>query len=89
MVKKFVLYDKLYNIASYKDKNDLVLRYEKYLYELTKGFSKTRIEIKKKREFDSRIEIYIDGPEENFIQNLLKKSLELSQKILLHRNNTL
>ncbi|MBY8982108.1 MAG: DUF2110 family protein [Candidatus Lokiarchaeota archaeon] len=75
MVKKFVLYDKLYNLASYKNKNDLVLRYEKYLYELTKGFSKTQVEIKKQREFDKRIEIYIDGPEENFVKNLLKKEI--------------
>ncbi|MBY9005521.1 MAG: DUF2110 family protein [Candidatus Lokiarchaeota archaeon] len=75
MVKKMVLYDKLYNLESYKDKNDLVLRYEKYLHELTKGFTNTQVKIKKKREFDNRIEIYIEGPEEIFVRNLLKKEI--------------
>ncbi|MBN1215181.1 MAG: hypothetical protein JXA99_07025, partial [Candidatus Lokiarchaeota archaeon] len=75
MVKKIVLYDKIYNLESYKDKNDLIHRYEKYLLELTKGFSGTHIEIKKKREFDNRIEIYIEGSEEKFVRNILKKEI--------------
>ncbi len=75
MVKKLILYDKIYNLASYKDKDDLIFRYEKYLHELTKGFVKTQIEIKKVRKFDNRIEIYIDGPEEKFVKNLLKKEI--------------
>ncbi len=75
MVKNIVLFDKIRNIASEWDKKDISIRYLKYLNEKTGGFSKTKIKIKKLREFDKRFEITISGPEEIFVLNLLKKEV--------------
>lgn len=75
MVKKLVLYDKIYNIPSEKKKQELTEKYLKYLKEITKGFHNTHITIKKLREFDNRFDLIISGPEETFIVNLLKKEV--------------
>ncbi len=75
MVKKLVLYDKIYNFSSEKEQRALQNRYLKYLGEKVKGFPSTNINIKKLRAFDSRFEIEIDGPEEVFMFNLIKKEI--------------
>ncbi|MFX1256467.1 MAG: DUF2110 family protein [Promethearchaeota archaeon] len=75
MVKKLVLFDKIYNISSQKNKEDVFVRYLKYLKEHIKNFSNTNVKIKKLRDFDKRFEIFIDGPEEIFVFNLLKKEI--------------
>jgi hypothetical protein len=75
MVQKLVLYDKIYNISDRGKKEDIYLRYLKYLKERVKGFPDTSITIKKLRKFDKRFEIIIDGPEEQFVSNLLKKQI--------------
>jgi len=75
MVKKLVLFDKIYNITSQRKKEEVFASYFKYLYERVKGFSKTSIRIKKLREFDDRFEIEIDGPDEVFVSNILKKEV--------------
>ena len=64
MGKKLVLYDKIYNISSERKKKDFLIRYLKYLKEKVKGFSKTKVTIKKLRNYDKRFEIFISGPEE-------------------------
>lgn len=75
MGKNLVLYDKIYNVADRGKKEDIYLRYLKYLKEHIKGFPDTSISIKKLRKFDKRFEIIIDGPEEQFVFNLLKKEI--------------
>ena len=75
MVKKIILLDKLYNISSKKQEEELQDRYQKYIFENTKGFSRTTVKIKKLRNYDKRFELNIDGPEENFIYNLLSKEI--------------
>ncbi|MFX1364713.1 MAG: DUF2110 family protein [Promethearchaeota archaeon] len=75
MVQKLVLFDKVYNISNRGKKEDIYLRYLKYLKEHIKGFLQTSIMIKKLRKFDKRFEITISGPEERFIYNLLKKEI--------------
>ena len=75
MGKKLVLYDKIYNITSEKKRKDFIIRYSKYLREYTKGFSNTKIKINKLRDYDKRFEIFINGPEEIFVFNLLKKEI--------------
>ena len=75
MVKNLVLFDKIYNVSSRGNKEDIYLRYFKYIKEHIKGFSNSSIEIKKLRKFDKRFEIIISGPEEGFILNLLKKEI--------------
>ncbi len=77
MVKKIILLDKLYNIGSQKQKQreDNINNYRKYLFEISKGFPNTRASIKKLREFDKRFHVIIQGPEEVFIYNLLKKKI--------------
>lgn len=75
MVKKMILYDKLYNIKSEKTKNDFIIKYLKYLRENIKGFPNTKINFKKLRDYDKRFEIFISGPEEIFVYNLLKKEI--------------
>ena len=75
MVKNLVLFDKIYNVSSRGNKEDIYLRYFKYLKEHIKGFSDSSIELKKLRKFDKRFEIIISGPEEGFILNLLKKEI--------------
>ncbi|MFX0048680.1 MAG: DUF2110 family protein [Candidatus Hermodarchaeota archaeon] len=75
MVKTLVLYDKIYNIYKENDKEEISIRYIKYLNELTQSFSNTKIRIKKLRQFDNRFEVLISGPEEIFIFNMLKKKV--------------
>ena len=75
MGKKLVLYDKIYNIDSDKKLRDLIIRYKKYLNNHIKGFLKTSVNINKLRDFDKRFEIYLSGPEEIFVFNILKKEI--------------
>ncbi len=75
MVQKLVLFDKIYNISDRGKKEDIYLRYLKYLKEHVKGFPDTSIIIKKLRKFDKRFEISISGPEEQFIFNILKQEI--------------
>jgi hypothetical protein len=75
MVQNLVLYDKIYNISDRGKKEDIYLRYLKYLKERVKGFTDTSIQIKKLRKFDKRFEITISGTEEQFIINILKKEI--------------
>jgi hypothetical protein len=75
MVKKIVLFDKIYNVSKDKKKEDMFLRYLKYLNERVKGFPNTTLKIKKLREFDGRFEVSINGPEEVFMYNILKKEI--------------
>ncbi|MFX1311113.1 MAG: DUF2110 family protein [Promethearchaeota archaeon] len=75
MVLKLVLFDKIYNISNQVKKEDIYLRYLKFLKEYIKSFSDTSIKIKKLRKFDKRFMITISGPEERFVYNLLKKEV--------------
>ncbi len=75
MVKKIVLFDKIYNITSQRKKEEVFASYYKYLDERVKGFPKTSMRIKKLREYDGRFEIEINGPEENFVSNILRKEV--------------
>ncbi|MFW9901120.1 MAG: DUF2110 family protein [Candidatus Thorarchaeota archaeon] len=75
MVLNLVLFDKIYNVSDKGKKEDIYLRYLKYLKEHIKGFPDTSINIKKLRKFDKRFEITISGPEEQFVYNLLKKEI--------------
>jgi len=70
-----VLFDKIYNISKKRKKEDIYLRYLKYLREHVKGFPNTTLNIKKLREFDKRFEVSISGPEEVFVFNLLKNEI--------------
>jgi hypothetical protein len=65
MVIKLVLIDKL------PMKESIISRYKKYVREMVKGFQSTLIQFNKLRNYDNRIEISIQGPEEVFIKNLL------------------
>jgi hypothetical protein len=75
MVKNLVLIDKIYSVSKKRKKEDIFLRYSKYLREHVKGFPNTTLKIKKLREFDKRFEISISGPEEVFVFNLLKNEI--------------
>jgi len=78
MVKKLVLFDKIYSITEKemeKKKKVVFAAYLNYLKEKIKGFSNTVIDIKKLRTFDKRFEISIEGPEEHFVFNLLRKEI--------------
>ena len=75
MVRNLVLFDKIYNGSKRGKKEDIYLRYLKYLNEHAKGFPDTAITIKKLRKFDKRFEILISGPEEDFVFNLLRKEI--------------
>jgi len=75
MVTKLILFDKIYNISSERQKKDIFKRYKKYLNQLIRGFSHTSIELGKLRESDSRVEILIEGPEEEFVKNLLEAEI--------------
>ena len=75
MVKKLVLFDKIYNISKKGKKEDIYLRYSKYLKERIVDFPDTSIKIKKLRNFDKRFEVIISGPEEIFVSNILKKEI--------------
>jgi len=75
MVKKLILFDKIYNITSQRKKDEVFSRYFKFLNEHVKGYNKTSIRIKKLREFDNRFEIEIKGPDEVFVSNILKKEI--------------
>jgi len=75
MVQNLVLFDKIYNVSDKGKKEDIYLRYLKYLKEHVKGFPDTSIHIKKLRKFDKRFEITISGPEEQFVYNLLKNEI--------------
>jgi hypothetical protein len=80
MVKKTVLFDKIYNITSKKQIDSSIESYRRYLHENIKGFANTTTKIKKLRDFDKRFEIIINGPEEVFIYNLLKKKVGFIQE---------
>ena len=82
MVKNLVLYDKIYNVYTDTDKTEISIRYRKYLNELAQSFPNTKVQIKKVRQFDDRVEILISGPEEVFLLNLLRKKLELSLSLI-------
>ncbi len=78
MVKKLVLFDKIYNIRETDLERKYIQvseNYLKYLNERVKGFPNTKIKMKKLRKYDNRFEIIIDGPEEFFVSNLLKKEI--------------
>ncbi len=75
MVKTLVLFDQIYNIPKARQKEDVFLRYLKYIKERVKGFPDTSLKIKKLREFDKRFEVSINGPEEVFVYNILKKEI--------------
>jgi hypothetical protein len=75
MVQNLVLFDQIYNVSDKGKKEDIYLRYLKYLRERVKGFPDTSVNIKKLRKFDNRFEITIRGPEEQFVYNLLKKEI--------------
>jgi hypothetical protein len=75
MVKNLVLFDQIYYVSKERKKEDIYLRYSKYLNERVKGFPDTSIKIKKLREFDGRFEVSISGPEEVFMYNILKKEI--------------
>lgn len=75
MVKKLVLFDKIYNTSNKGNKEDFYLRYYKYIREHAIGFPNTSIKIKKLRKFDKRFEVIISGPEETFIFNILKNEI--------------
>ncbi|MFX0038598.1 MAG: DUF2110 family protein [Candidatus Heimdallarchaeota archaeon] len=75
MVQNLVLFDKIYNVSDRGKKEDVYLRYLKYLKERVHGFTDTFIQIKKLRKFDKRFEITISGPEEQFILNILRKEI--------------
>jgi hypothetical protein len=45
------------------------------LNELAQSFPNTKVQIKKVRQFDDRVEILISGPEEIFLLNLFKKEV--------------
>jgi len=75
MVKNLVLYDKIYNVYTDKDKTEISIRYRKYLNGLAQSFPNTKVQIKKVRQFDDRVEILISGPEEIFLLNLFKKEV--------------
>ncbi|MHA2281044.1 MAG: DUF2110 family protein [Promethearchaeota archaeon] len=75
MAKTLVLFDQIYNIPKARQKEDVFLRYLKYLKERVKGFPDTSLKIKKLREFDKRFEVSISGPEEVFMYNILKKEI--------------
>ncbi|MFX0030137.1 MAG: DUF2110 family protein [Candidatus Hermodarchaeota archaeon] len=75
MGKNLVLFDKIYITSKQKKREDIFLRYLKYLRERVKGFPDTSLTIKKLRDFDKRFEITISGSEEVFVYNLLKKEI--------------
>ncbi|MBN1801251.1 MAG: DUF2110 family protein [Candidatus Lokiarchaeota archaeon] len=75
MVKKLVLFDKIHNITSERAKRETFSRYLKYINEFTKGFDRTKVSLKKLREFDKRYAVEILGPEEIFLSNILKKEI--------------
>ncbi|TXT66835.1 MAG: hypothetical protein BAJALOKI3v1_10106 [Promethearchaeota archaeon] len=75
MVKRLILLDKIYNADSRKERLDLQNRYKKYLNEIVKGFSNTTIEIRQIRQIDERIEIFIQGPEEKFVKNMISAEI--------------
>jgi hypothetical protein len=72
MVVRIILLDKLYNISNEAEKRDLLSRYKKYLEGFIQGFSETDFKIRKIRDIDRRVELLINGPEETFVQNILK-----------------
>jgi hypothetical protein len=74
MVTRVIL-DKIYNIPTLRRKKRTIRRYVKYLSQLTRGFEKTSIGFRKIREKDSRVEILINGPDEQFVKNLLEAEL--------------
>ena len=93
MVKKIVLFDKLYEFSNEKNKKLLIKKYNKYLSELTKGFVNSLVSIKKLRNYDNRLEVMIKGPEEVFLFNLLKKEIgtihdfsEIKENMILKGN---
>ena len=75
MARKLVLFDKIYNVNTEQNHRSLSYKYLKTLQSLTKGFPNTKIKLNKLREFDQRYEVIINGPEEQFVYNLLKKQL--------------
>lgn len=75
MVKKIVLFDKFPHIKSEKAEKNLIFNYLKYMDQHVKGFTGTKVRIKKLRNFDKRFEVEIKGPDEAFIMNLLKKEI--------------
>jgi hypothetical protein len=74
-MKSLVLFDKIYNITKEKNEDNVKKKYLKYLNEFIKGFENTTVNIRKLRKFDQRFEIDIDGSEEKFVYNLLKKEV--------------
>lgn len=74
MVKKIVLFDKFPDVSE-KDQKGLFFNYLKYVREHVKGFSNTQVKLSKLRKFDKRFEAEINGRDEIFLLNLLKKEI--------------
>lgn len=75
MVKKLVLFDKIYNLTLNERRSSLFFRYLKYLNKKIKDFPNTNIKMKKLRAYDNRFEVEVSGPEEIFVFNLLRKQI--------------
>ena len=83
MVKNLILFDKLHVIRPSTPENkkrDLIWRYQKYLEELAKGFPDTTMKIKEIRESDKRVVLELDGPDEMFLHNMLRKKVGTIQE---------
>jgi hypothetical protein len=70
-----VLFDKVYTLTKDQNIEEFNLRYLNYINEFIEGFEDNTVGIKKIRSYDQRVEITINGPEEGFIYNLLKKEI--------------
>jgi len=70
---KLVLFDKVYNVNTEEKKKRITGQYLEHLEKYVQGFENTVIKVKKLRTFDQRFELEIQGPEEQFVYNLLKK----------------
>lgn len=75
MVKRLILLDQIYNTDTRRERLDYQSRYKKYLNELVKGFPETRVEIRQIRDIDNRVEIFIEGPEEKFVKNMISAEI--------------
>jgi hypothetical protein len=89
MVKSLVLQDIFYKLSSKNKINSLIKLYMDELSQRAIDFPNTDIKFKKVRQFDSRIEIDIEGPEEVFVFNLLKKEIGSIHEFDDVRENTI
>ncbi len=75
MVKNIVLLDTFGLISDKKYQKEAIGKYIKYIKGLTTSFRNTKIKFRKLRNFDKRVEIAIEGPEEIFVYNYLSKEM--------------